>query len=51
VQAVLGGNIVLIGCGAAPITPEVVDFLRVAFAADVIEGAFHYWVVRRDMLT
>ncbi|KAI0053843.1 acetyl-CoA synthetase-like protein [Auriscalpium vulgare] len=38
IQAVLGGNIKLMVCGSAPISAEVVDFLKIAFACDVIEG-------------
>ncbi|THH33861.1 hypothetical protein EUX98_g219 [Antrodiella citrinella] len=38
VQAVLGGNLRLVGCGSAPITPSSMEFLRVALACDVIEG-------------
>jgi hypothetical protein len=38
VRQVLGGEIVLIGSGSAPITAEVMDFLKVAMACDVIEG-------------
>ncbi|KAH8107025.1 acetyl-CoA synthetase-like protein [Cristinia sonorae] len=38
IQAVLGGNLKLVGCGSAPITPSSMDFLRVALACDVLEG-------------
>ncbi|KZV75767.1 acetyl-CoA synthetase-like protein [Peniophora sp. CONT] len=38
VQAVLGGNVKLIASGSAPISPDVIDFLRVSFACDVWEG-------------
>lgn len=37
VQAVLGGQVVMIGCGSAPITPDVMDFLKIAFACHVVE--------------
>lgn len=38
IQAVLGGNIQMLSSGSAPITREVVEFLRIAFACQVIEG-------------
>ncbi|TCD63627.1 hypothetical protein EIP91_005178 [Steccherinum ochraceum] len=38
IQAVLGGNLRIVGCGSAPITPSSMEFLRVALACDVIEG-------------
>ncbi|KAA1474866.1 acetyl-CoA synthetase-like protein [Dentipellis sp. KUC8613] len=38
IQAVLGGNLKLVTCGSAPITAEVMDFLRVALACDILEG-------------
>ncbi|KAH8117307.1 acetyl-CoA synthetase-like protein [Phellopilus nigrolimitatus] len=38
VQAALGGKVVVMTCGSAPINAEVMDFLRIAFACDVIEG-------------
>ncbi|TFY82291.1 hypothetical protein EWM64_g1722 [Hericium alpestre] len=38
IQAVLGGNLKLVTCGSAPITAEVMDFLRIALACDVLEG-------------
>ena len=38
VQAVLGGNIKLLTSGSAPISPEAMDFLRIAFACEVVEG-------------
>ncbi|TDL27290.1 acetyl-CoA synthetase-like protein [Rickenella mellea] len=38
VQAVLGGQIKLLTCGSAPISADAMDFLKVAFACDVVEG-------------
>lgn len=38
VQAVLGGNVKTMTCGSAPISMDAMDFLKVAFACDVIEG-------------
>ena len=38
VKAALGGRIRVICSGSAPISPEILDFLRVAFCCDVIEG-------------
>ncbi|GLB35097.1 putative AMP-binding enzyme [Lyophyllum shimeji] len=38
IQAVLGGQIQLITSGSAPISPDVMDFLKIAFACDVTEG-------------
>lgn len=40
VQAVLGGNIRLLVSGSAPISVDAMDFLRIAFACDVIEGDY-----------
>nr|GAT59645.1 acetyl-CoA synthetase-like protein [Mycena chlorophos] len=37
-RAVVGGNVKLIGTGSAPISGDVIDFLNVAFSADVVEG-------------
>jgi len=38
IQALLGGNVELVSCGSAPISVDVMDFLKVAFSCDVIEG-------------
>lgn len=38
IQAVLGGNISLISSGSAPISSDVMDFLKVAFSCEVTEG-------------
>ena len=38
VKAVLGGNIILLTSGSAPISTDALDFLKVAFACEVIEG-------------
>lgn len=38
IQAVLGGQIMLISSGSAPISAEVMDFLKIAFSCEVAEG-------------
>ncbi|KAF9458659.1 hypothetical protein BDZ94DRAFT_1270171 [Collybia nuda] len=38
IQAVLGGQIMLISSGSAPISAEVMDFLKIAFSCEVTEG-------------
>ncbi|KAF9567606.1 acetyl-CoA synthetase-like protein [Agrocybe pediades] len=38
IQAVLGGNVQLVTCGSAPISPDVMDFLKIAFSCEVAEG-------------
>jgi long-chain acyl-CoA synthetase len=38
VQAKLGGRVKVMLTGAAPLSPQVLDFLRVVFACDVFEG-------------
>ncbi|KAJ2916843.1 hypothetical protein MD484_g3554, partial [Candolleomyces efflorescens] len=38
IQAVLGGQIKLVISGSAPITSDVMDFLKIAFACETIEG-------------
>jgi long-chain acyl-CoA synthetase len=38
IQAVLGGKLLLVVSGSAPIHTEVLDFLKIALACDVCEG-------------
>ncbi|RDB21311.1 Long chain acyl-CoA synthetase 7, peroxisomal [Hypsizygus marmoreus] len=38
IQAVLGGKLELVTSGSAPISAEVLDFLKIAFACEVFEG-------------
>lgn len=38
IHAVLGGQLKLVTCGSAPINAEVMDFLKIAFSCDVLEG-------------
>ncbi|TEB35960.1 long-chain-fatty-acid-CoA ligase [Coprinellus micaceus] len=38
IQAVLGGQVSLVVSGSAPITSDVMDFLKIAFACEVVEG-------------
>jgi long-chain acyl-CoA synthetase len=38
IQSVLGGNVKLVISGSAPISAEVLDFLKIALACDVYEG-------------
>ncbi|KAG6889706.1 hypothetical protein C0992_004335 [Termitomyces sp. T32_za158] len=38
IQAVLGGRVKLVTSGSAPISPDVMDFLKIAFACEVFEG-------------
>ncbi|KAF9052692.1 hypothetical protein BJ165DRAFT_1442019 [Panaeolus papilionaceus] len=38
IQAVLGGQLQLVTSGSAPIGPDVMDFLKIAFACEVVEG-------------
>jgi len=38
VRAVLGGNLIIVTCGSAPISPEVMDFLKIALCCEVTEG-------------
>jgi long-chain acyl-CoA synthetase len=37
-RAILGGNVRVICTGAAPIHPEVLTFIKVAFGVTVLEG-------------
>ncbi|TFK42731.1 hypothetical protein BDQ12DRAFT_676716 [Crucibulum laeve] len=38
IQAVIGGQVRLVTSGSAPISGDVMDFLKIAFACDVYEG-------------
>ncbi|KAF9532324.1 hypothetical protein CPB83DRAFT_847650 [Crepidotus variabilis] len=38
IQAVIGGQLALVSTGSAPISPDVLNFLKIAFSCDVIEG-------------
>ena len=38
VKKALGGNVKLVGSGSAPISPEVLEFLKVVLVCDVTEG-------------
>lgn len=38
VRAVLGGNVILVTTGSAPINAEVLDFLKIALCCEVLEG-------------
>ncbi|THH20373.1 hypothetical protein EW146_g977 [Bondarzewia mesenterica] len=40
IQAVLGGRVELISCGSAPISREVMDFLKIAFGGTVMEAFY-----------
>lgn len=37
-KAVLGGNVRIMATGSAPISSEILDFLKVVFCAPIIEG-------------
>jgi len=38
VKAILGGNVRLMITGSAPISADVLDFLKIAFCCDIVEG-------------
>ena len=38
VRAIVGGRVELLGSGSAPLNPEIMDFLRVTLACNVIQG-------------
>jgi hypothetical protein len=38
IQTVLGGNVKLVVSGSAAISAEVLDFLKIALACDIVEG-------------
>ncbi|KAG6379112.1 long-chain-fatty-acid-CoA ligase [Boletus reticuloceps] len=40
IRAVLGGNVTLVSTGSAPISAEVIDFLKIALYCEVIEGTY-----------
>ncbi|KAF8742705.1 hypothetical protein AX14_002515 [Amanita brunnescens Koide BX004] len=40
IQAVLGGQISFVTSGSAPISSEVLDFIKIAFACDIAEGVY-----------
>lgn len=42
IRALLGGNVRVLTSGSAPIAAEVLDFLKIAFACDVMEGKNNY---------
>jgi len=35
---VLGGNLIQVTCGSAPISPDVMDFLKISLCCEVTEG-------------
>jgi long-chain acyl-CoA synthetase len=41
IKQVLGGRVRLIITGSAPIDPKVLQFLRVAFATEIVEGMLY----------
>ncbi|KAI0256465.1 long-chain-fatty-acid-CoA ligase [Lactifluus subvellereus] len=41
IQAVLGGNLKFVVSGSAPISADVLDFLKIALACEVTEGLLH----------
>ncbi|KAJ8093193.1 medium-chain fatty acid-CoA ligase faa2 [Marasmius tenuissimus] len=40
VRAVLGGNILMVVSGSAPINPEVLDFLKISMCCEILEGSY-----------
>ncbi len=38
INGVLGGRLALVGCGSAPFSKNIADFLKVALLADIVEG-------------
>ncbi|KAH9951313.1 acetyl-CoA synthetase-like protein [Amylocystis lapponica] len=40
VSAVLGGRVALLACGSAPISAPVMDFMRIALGACILEAAY-----------
>jgi len=38
VRAIIGGKVELLGCGSAPLNPEITDFLSVTLVCDIIQG-------------
>ncbi|KAF8558453.1 long-chain-fatty-acid-CoA ligase [Imleria badia] len=38
IRAVLGGNVILVSTGSAPISAEVIDFMKIALCCEVAEG-------------
>lgn len=38
IKALLGGNLVFISSGAAPLSPEVHEMLKIAFCCEVVQG-------------
>lgn len=38
IRAVLGGNLLLVSTGSAPISGKVIDFMRIALCCEVAEG-------------
>jgi long-chain acyl-CoA synthetase len=38
IRAVLGGNVLLVSTGSAPISADVIDFLKIALFCEITEG-------------
>lgn len=51
IQAVLGGQVMLVTSGSAPISRDVIDFLKIAFACEVAEGLYTLLFARYEDLT